>query len=202
MCKRSAVVLVEGDHEAMNLWSVSVKSVLSLFLGKSLFEPSQHEPTPRPVQPKIKYVASADVLIGRTLVGLHAALWSSPQCNLAMFIYELDGDDYMMFPDCVRNGQFECWCVELNESFRRMTQIGNSENADIRLFGNQVVDVLVPSQPEDRVPDSQFVLLSSGYGVSQESGAPIGILPGLYLSQSYLSGMISFRTAGGSPRWP
>lgn len=135
------------------------------------------------------------MLLGRTLVGLWGAHWTSGSCNQAVFAYELDNGSAVVFPESpVETAFLECLLVDLQPSFCRLSQVVYGETDDPRIIGCRISDLLVPADPECRFPDSQVLLMSSGYGIAAESGEPHGILPALYLVHRIEQGLVSMFT--------
>lgn len=48
-----------------------------------------------------------------------------------------------------------------------------------RLWWSPIRDVLIPADPDFRIPDSSRILLESGWSLTQCAGTPIGILPSI-----------------------
>ncbi len=132
------------------------------------------------------------MLRGRTLVSLWGAHWSSDTCNLALFAYGLDDGSFAVFPEGPTDGAFlECYLIDLDQSFNLIPQVTYGDVNDTRLIGCAISDLFVPCDPASRHPDSQVLQMASGFGIVQESGAPVGILPSLYLTEGIKEDMIS-----------
>ncbi len=131
-------------------------------------------------QLRVRFTSSPDLLIGRKLMGLHVFSWTSEFCNLAIFAYDIEDLGAFIFPERGASiNEFECWFVELDRCFTSLDQVAGNESGDSELPGCRITDLLAPVSRTDRVPDSQLLMLSSGFGLAQESGTPHGILPGV-----------------------
>lgn len=132
------------------------------------------------------------MLRGRTLVSLCGAHWSSDTCNVALFAYELDDGSFAVFPEQPAHRAFlECYLIDLDQSFAPISQVTYGEVNDTRVIGCAISDLFVPCDPASRSPDSQVLQTVSEFGIAQKSGAPVGILPSLYLTEGIEEGMIS-----------
>ncbi|MCA9038207.1 MAG: hypothetical protein KDA91_23945 [Planctomycetaceae bacterium] len=142
--------------------------------------------------PRIRATVPTSMLLGRILVSLWGSHWSSVTCNQARFAYGLDDGAFVIFPVVPTESAFlECCLIDLDESFAPISQVIYGNLNDTRLIGCEITDLLVPRDPTARFPDSQIVQMASGFGIVQESDAPIGILPSLYLTHGSVEGMIS-----------
>lgn len=162
------------------------------WLRKLIAQPSaQHSATAAPA-PNIRDTVPTSMLQGRTLVSLWGAHWSSDACNLALFAYELDDGSYAVFPEETTHRAFlECYLIDLDQSFTPISQVTYGEVNDARLIGCAISDLLVPRDSASRYPDTQVLQMASGFGIAQESGAPVGSLPSLYLTDGINKEMIS-----------
>lgn len=130
----------------------------------------------------IKQLATRPVgfLLGQTLAGIHAYRWQSEWCDNALFAFQLqDHKSYILQYSPTR--LFECVCIELNQHFQPTTQIHYDDPNESKILGQKIVDFLAPPDRELWSIDSLILQFSSGFGLSQETGAPIGTLPSLYL---------------------
>lgn len=122
-------------------------------------------------------------IVGKKITGLYALTWSSDLCNLAQFIFKLDSGQCITWNEMpLLHICRECQPVEL--SCQKESSIGvvyDNPNESL-VFGQTIVDMLMPVQEEDRHPESYVMELSSGYGLVQSTGEPIGILPAIYLA--------------------
>lgn len=162
------------------------------WLRKLIAKPTpQHSATTAPA-PHIRDTVPTSMLQGRTLVSLWGAYWSSDECNLALFAYELDNGSFAIFPEEPTHRAFlECYLIDLDQSFTPISQVTYGEVNDARVIGCAISDLFVPRDPADRYPDSQVLQMASGFGIAQESGGPVGILPALYLTEGIEGDMIS-----------
>ena len=120
-----------------------------------------------------------DSLVGLHIVDIYVAAWERDTFNNADFIYELSDGRFVRIPDfyvsvthiesCVLEARHQPVSHEWKRQFHQ------------NLFGRAIVDVLIPRDPEIRAADSAAIKLDSGYYLMQESGAPRGILPDVFL---------------------
>jgi len=122
-------------------------------------------------------------IFGRKIVGLYALTWSSELCNLAQFIFKLDSGQ------CITWGEIpllhicrECQLVELSCQNESSIGVVYDNPKESLVFGQSIVDMLMPVQEEDRHAESYVMELSSGYGLVMSTGEPLGILPAIYLA--------------------
>jgi hypothetical protein len=195
--RTSRAILLQHDNKTIQ-WSIAVLTMpprqhLVNPLRKLVAKPTvQHAATSAPEYPRIRDTVPTSTLLGRTLISLWAMRWSSNICDLALFAYGLDDNSFVVFPERFTHDAFlECHLVELGPSFSPVSAVTYGQINDSRLIGCAISDLLVPCDPSDRFPDSQVLQMSSGFGIAQESGAPIGILPSLYLTQGIETGLIS-----------
>ena len=123
-----------------------------------------------------------DTLIGVHIVDIYVAAWERDTFNNADFIYELSDGRYVRIPDFyVSVTDIETCTLEA-----RHQPVSNEWKRQYHpnLFGRSIVDVLIPRDPEIRTADSAAIKLDSGYYVMQESGAPQGILPDVFLVEA------------------
>jgi hypothetical protein len=120
-------------------------------------------------------------LIGAQIVGLYVASWETGTFNNADFVFELSDGRYIRIPDFYVSVTTVETCRL--DSLHRPAQIVDElrDHYGKYLFGRSIVDILIPRDPDLRTADSAAIKLDSGYYVLQESGAPQGILPGVYL---------------------
>lgn len=151
----------------------------------------QHTATPTPAL-QIRDTIPTSRLRRRTLVSLWAAHWSSDTGNSALFSYGLDDGSFAVFSEEPTERAFlECHLINLDHAFTPLPQVMYGRVNDPRLIGCAISDLFVPSDPASRYPDSQILQMASGFGIVQESGAPVGILPSLYLTEGIEEDMIS-----------
>ncbi len=123
-----------------------------------------------------------DSLIGVHIVDIFVAAWERETFNNADFIYELSDGRYVRIPDFFLSvTQIETCTLEgrhqpVSDEWRRQYHPN--------LFGRSIVDVLIPRDPEIRMADNAAIKLDSGYYLTQESGAPQGLLPDIYLVEA------------------
>jgi hypothetical protein len=111
---------------------------------------------------------------------------------LALFAYELDDRSFAVFPEVPTHIAFlECLLIDLDQSFVPVSQVMYGAVNDTRVIGCPISDLFVPCDPASRFPDSQVLQMASGFGIAQESGAPVGILPSLYLTEGIEDDMVS-----------
>lgn len=123
-----------------------------------------------------------DSLIGVKIVGLYVAAWETGTVNNADFVFELSDGRYIRIPDfylsvtTIETCTLESRHLPVNEEWKRQY--------DPNLFGHAIVDILIRRDPEPRTADSAAIKLDSGYYLMQESGAPQGILPDVFLVEA------------------
>ena len=125
-----------------------------------------------------------DTLIGVHIVDIHVAEWERETFNNADFIFELSDGRYVRIPDfyvTVTVTQIETCALEsrhrpVNDEWKRQYSAN--------IFGRSIVDVLIPRDPEIRMADNAAIKLDSGSYLMQESGAPQGILPDVFLVEA------------------
>lgn len=122
-----------------------------------------------------------DSLIGARITGLFVAEWETGTFNSADFIYELSDGRNIRLPDFYLTVTTIETCIP--DSRHRRARISHDERNHYQknLFGRMIVDILVPRDPELRCADSAAIKLDSGYYIMQESGAPQGIIPSVFL---------------------
>jgi hypothetical protein len=120
-----------------------------------------------------------DSLLGIHIVNTYVASWETGTFNNADFIYELSDGRYVRIPD------FYVSVTEIEscklESRHRPVKDEWKNQYHANLFGRPIVDFLIPRDPEIRTADHAALKLDSGYYLMQESGAPQGILPDIFL---------------------
>ena len=122
-------------------------------------------------------------IVGKKIVGLYAVTWNSDLCNLAQFIFKLDSGQCVTWDEIpLLHICRECQLVEFNCQNEASIGVVYDNPNDSLVFGQTIVDMLMPVQEEDRHPGSYVMKLSSGYGLVQSTGEPIGILPAIYLA--------------------
>lgn len=123
-----------------------------------------------------------DSLIGVQIVEIHVATWELESFNNADFVYELSDGRFVRIPDFhVSVTDIETCTLE-----PRHRPVGDEWKSPHHpnLFRRSIVDVLIPRDPEIRTADSAALKLDSGYYLMQESGAPQGILPDVFLVEA------------------
>jgi hypothetical protein len=172
---------------------------MSWFRKRMARSDPQHDTGSTPAYPHIRDTVPTSRLLARTLSSLWATHWSSDTCNLALFAYGLDDGSFAVFPEWPTDKAYlECYLIDLDESFVPFSRVTYGEVNDPRVIGCVILDLLVPCDPATRFPDSQVLQLASGFGIAQESGAPVGILPSLYLTEGIEDDMISMFA---TPEW-
>jgi hypothetical protein len=125
-----------------------------------------------------------DSLIGAQIIGLYVAEWETNTFNNADFIYELADGRYIRMPD------FYLTVTHIEttapDSRHRRARCSDDEQDHYRrnLFGRTIVDIVIPRDHEIRHADGAAIKLDSGYYLMQESGAPQGIIPSVFLVES------------------
>jgi hypothetical protein len=162
------------------------------WLRKLIAHPEpQHTATSTPAL-HIRDTIPTSILLGRRLASLWGAHWSSVTGNHAWFAYGFYDDSFVVFPEAPGEKAFlECHLIDLDQSFAPIRQVTYGHANDTRLIGCLITDLFVPRDPETRYPDSQILQMASGFGIAQESGTPVGILPSLYLTKGVEEKMIS-----------
>ncbi len=123
-----------------------------------------------------------DTLVGVHIVDIYVASWEWETFNNADFIYELSDGRYIRIPDFyVSVTDIETCTLEA-----RHQPVSNEWKRQYypNLFGCSIVDVLIQRDPEIRAADTSAIKLDSGYYLMQESGAPQGILPDVFLVEA------------------
>jgi hypothetical protein len=106
---------------------------------------------------------------------------SEDSWNYCEFLYVLDNNIAFRMPVNEGNGlQFEDEQVTASHKPLSWPTTGCFHRW-WNLWRATISDVLVPNDPEDQVPDSGQIILSSGYALNQLSGGPPGISPGVNL---------------------
>ncbi len=125
-----------------------------------------------------------DSLVGIQIVGLHVAEWETNTFNNADFIFELSDGRFFRIPDFYLSVTTIETC--LPDSRHRRARVTEDEGDHYRnnLFGRTILDILIPRDPKIRHADAVAIKLDSGYFVMQESGAPQGIVPSVFLVDS------------------
>lgn len=123
-----------------------------------------------------------DTLIGVRIVNIYVAAWERETFNNADFVYELSDGRHVRIPDFylsvthIETCTLEARHHPVSNEWRRQY--------DPNLFGHSIVDVLIQRDPERRAADNAAIKLDSGYYLMQESGAPQGILPDVFLVEA------------------
>lgn len=122
-------------------------------------------------------------LIGRKLVAIHVIRWRSEACNLAKFIYEFEAglcihwEEYPRLDVCL-----QCQVVEYDQRWEQIQRAQYDIDAESKVFGHTLIDVLMPIDEAERNPESFVIELSSGAGLAKVCGEPLGILPEVYVT--------------------
>lgn len=145
----------------------------------------------------VKETIPIESVLGKKLTAVYAIHWQSETCNLARFIFELEdsvcitwGEKPALHECC------ECQVVQRDSRWGKVTQIQYDSNTGSRILGQVIVDVLMPSIEEERSADSYVIEMSTGVGLAQVSGEPIGILPAVYLCEIDRAVLISLCDCG------
>ena len=115
-----------------------------------------------------------DDLLDQAITNLYVRKWTSDYCDNIDVIYELSNNLLFRFPDFWES-LAEFPQPHLDETYSLCSKENPSHKSN--LFDNAITDILIPHDPELRVPDCWVAKLSSGYFLFQESGVPIGTVP-------------------------
>lgn len=140
----------------------------------------------------VKETIPIESVLGKKLVAVYAIHWQSETCNLARFIFELEdsvcitwGEKPALHECC------ECQVVQRDSRWEKVTQIQYDSNTESRILGEVIVDILMPVTEDERNADSYVIEMSTGVGLTQVSGEPVGILPAVYLCEIDRAAFIS-----------
>lgn len=125
-----------------------------------------------------------DSLLGARISGIFVATWETGSFNNADFIYELDDGRHIRMPDFYLKVTEIETCVPGSGHRRTRTFEDEQDHYRVNLFGRAIVDIMIPRDPEVRNADATAIKLDSGYYLMQESGAPQGIIPPVFLVDS------------------
>lgn len=122
-----------------------------------------------------------DTLLGARITGVYVKAWETGGFNNADFIYELGDGRYIRMPDLYLKVTEIETCVPGSGHRRARTFEDEQDHYRVNLFGRAIVDIVIPRDPEVRNADATAIKLDSGYYLMQESGAPQGIIPSVFL---------------------
>lgn len=125
-----------------------------------------------------------DSLLGARITGIFVATWETGSFNNADFIYELGDGRNIRMPDFYLKVTEIETCVPESHHRRATCFEDEQEHYRANLFGRAIVDILIPRDPEIRNADATAIKLDSGYYVMQESGAPQGIIPSVFIVET------------------
>jgi hypothetical protein len=125
-----------------------------------------------------------ELVIGRRIANiLGDSTLSDGDFNFIDFVYVLDNDIAIRIPYDDESGDLLPQATVTPKHTRLVWPKDNPEHFKKNLWNATITDILLPHDPEERYPDRGIIKLSSGWYLTQLSGAPAGIAAAVYLQE-------------------